>query len=202
MYDSIRQIRFPSLTLYQANNPSGGLGLTTGIIDAFCHGNALARVINDEEPDELLTECASSRREAWINFTSPISRNNFKRDSDTQDPEGMKFSKIFFSGLKHDPNFATKVKKMHNGILERSFARPANPGHAEKQVNVINATTHERLSRDLSNTHTGNRSDLIPLLSQSKHLDKATYNEAFGHDLLKPDNIHIEDVSHPVAPSG
>ena len=89
-------------------------------------------MINDGEPDELLTQCADSRRDAWLNFTSPISEKNFKRDSDQQDPEGIMFSRMFFGGLKNDPNFAAIVKKMHDGILMNTFTRPTDKGEGDK----------------------------------------------------------------------
>jgi 2-polyprenyl-6-methoxyphenol hydroxylase-like FAD-dependent oxidoreductase len=62
-----------------SNNPIGGLGLTSGICDAFCYGNALVRVINDGEDDGLLTHCSESRRWTWINATNVMSVANLKR---------------------------------------------------------------------------------------------------------------------------
>ena len=55
-----------------SNNPIGGLGLTPGICDAFCYGNALVRVINQGEDDMLLTHI-------WINSMKVMSEGNLKR---------------------------------------------------------------------------------------------------------------------------
>lgn len=62
-----------------SNNPIGGLGLTGGILDAFCFGNALRRVIVDGESDELLTRCSNSRRDAWLEVTNKLSQDNMQR---------------------------------------------------------------------------------------------------------------------------
>lgn len=39
-----------------SNNPIGGLGLTSGILDAVVVGNVLARHLKNGEPDELITK--------------------------------------------------------------------------------------------------------------------------------------------------
>lgn len=106
-----------------ANNPCGGLGLTTGIVDAFCYGNALARVISDGEPDSLLTECATSRRDAWLNVTNPTSIMNFKRDSGCQDEDAVKFRTMFFHKLNNDPNFSKLLGQKLAMLLTRGFER-------------------------------------------------------------------------------
>jgi 2-polyprenyl-6-methoxyphenol hydroxylase-like FAD-dependent oxidoreductase len=56
-----------------SNNPIGGLGLTTGILDAGPLGRGLAAVINGRAPDSLLDKCATARREKWLNFTNQFS---------------------------------------------------------------------------------------------------------------------------------
>lgn len=57
----------------------GGLGLTTGILDAFAYGNALVRVISAGEDPSLLIDCANARRTAWLKTTNPFSMTNLKR---------------------------------------------------------------------------------------------------------------------------
>lgn len=57
-------------------NPIGGLGLTTGILDAFAYGHVFVRVLTGEEPDSLIAACAKSRREAFINATNSTSIAN------------------------------------------------------------------------------------------------------------------------------
>ena len=112
------------MTSSQANNPSGGLGLTTGICDAYCYGNALGRVINDGESDDLLTECANARRDAWLNVTNPTSIMNFKRDSDSQDEDAVRFRNMFFGKLNHDPEFSKQIRKGLDKLLTKNFEKP------------------------------------------------------------------------------
>lgn len=116
------------LTFLQTNNPSGGLGATSGIVDAYCYGNALARVIKDGDSDELLTECSNSRRDAWSNVTNPASIMNFKRDSDSQDEEAKKFRAMFFHKLNTDPLFYKVLGAKLDPLLPKGFERPRNDG--------------------------------------------------------------------------
>ena len=56
-----------------SNSPIGGLGLTTGILDAGPLGRAVAAVINGEAPESLLDRWATIRRKAWLEQTNPQS---------------------------------------------------------------------------------------------------------------------------------
>lgn len=60
----------------QSNNPIGGLGLTTGLLDAGPLGRAMAAVIQGKAPDGLLDTWAKSRREKWLTFTNGFSIEN------------------------------------------------------------------------------------------------------------------------------
>ena len=74
------------------NNPIGGLGLTTGILDAGPLGRALAAVIIDRAPPSLLDTWAHSRKETWWNATNKQSIE-FKRIAQQggygHDPKGI-----------------------------------------------------------------------------------------------------------------
>ncbi|KAF2221191.1 FAD binding domain-containing protein [Elsinoe ampelina] len=59
-----------------SNNPIGGLGLTTGLLDAGPLGRALGAVIRDAAPDTLLDTWAESRRHKWLAFTNGFSIEN------------------------------------------------------------------------------------------------------------------------------
>ena len=88
-----------------SNNPIGGLGLTSGIIDAASYGNALARVIKDGEAESLVTACAESRRRAWLEVTNPASQINVRRLR-ASDEDAVKEREHFFYSLNTDPDFA------------------------------------------------------------------------------------------------
>jgi 2-polyprenyl-6-methoxyphenol hydroxylase-like FAD-dependent oxidoreductase len=52
-------------------NPTGGLGLTCGLLDSYALYPALAAVILDGAPDELLDRYSAARRDIFINRASP-----------------------------------------------------------------------------------------------------------------------------------
>jgi len=104
-----------------SNNPIGGLGLTTGILDAFTYGNALSRVAHGE-PDSLLTDCANSRRTAWIEATNQLSQANMKRLYGF-DEATVKAREGFFHLLKTDPSFPAKVRSGFDKMLPETFEK-------------------------------------------------------------------------------
>ncbi|KAF9774054.1 hypothetical protein IL306_008018 [Fusarium sp. DS 682] len=59
-----------------SNNPIGGLGLTTGLLDAGPLGRALGAVINGRAPESLLDKWANARRDKWLTFTNAFSIEN------------------------------------------------------------------------------------------------------------------------------
>ncbi|RFU29832.1 hypothetical protein B7463_g6491, partial [Scytalidium lignicola] len=59
-----------------SNNPIGGLGLTTGLLDAGPLGRALGAVVNGKAPETILDICAEARRTKWLTFTNGFSIEN------------------------------------------------------------------------------------------------------------------------------
>jgi 2-polyprenyl-6-methoxyphenol hydroxylase-like FAD-dependent oxidoreductase len=57
-------------------NPTGGLGLTSGLFDSYALYPALAAVILDDAADEVLDRYAAARRDAFINQVSPQATAN------------------------------------------------------------------------------------------------------------------------------
>ena len=98
----------------------GGLGLTGGILDAYAYGNALTRVIKGGESDSLLTDCADSRRQAWLNTTNALSKANFQRMSGF-DEETTKSRQVFFHRLKTDESFPRTIQKGFDKMMPESF---------------------------------------------------------------------------------
>ncbi|KAF5638174.1 3-(3-hydroxyphenyl)propionate 2-hydroxylase [Fusarium sp. NRRL 25303] len=97
------------------NNPVGGLGLTTGLLDAAHLGKALAQVINENAPETALDEYATARRGVYKNVTDPLSTANLLRLKSTA-PEDIAAREAFFKML-NDPNekgqvFAHMAKEM------------------------------------------------------------------------------------------
>ncbi|RFU32254.1 hypothetical protein B7463_g4056, partial [Scytalidium lignicola] len=103
-----------------SNNPIGGLGLTGGICDAFAYGNALVRVLKKGESDSLLTDCANSRRNAWLTMTNVLSQGNIKRLYGF-DEEGIGAREEFFSRLKVDESFSKDIRGKFDKMLPETF---------------------------------------------------------------------------------
>ena len=103
-----------------SNNPIGGLGLTGGILDAFVYGNAFTRVCKYGESDSLLTECANSRRAAWLNATSKLAMSNLRRLSDA-DGRYAEERRQFFHKLNSDPAFPKAFRANLNQMIPDTF---------------------------------------------------------------------------------
>ena len=103
-----------------SNNPIGGLGLTGGILDAFCYGNALVRVVKRGESEQILRQCAESRRQAWLDVTNNLSQANVRR-LHAFDPEGTKAREEFFGKLKTDDQFPKIMRAGFDKMIPVSF---------------------------------------------------------------------------------
>ncbi len=68
-----------------ACNPCGGLGLTTGVIDADALSAALGAVILRKASEDVLDLYARERRRVFLEVTSPLA-SNFKRLLSERDP--------------------------------------------------------------------------------------------------------------------
>ncbi|KAF5697628.1 3-(3-hydroxy-phenyl)propionate 3-hydroxycinnamic acid hydroxylase [Fusarium mundagurra] len=62
--------------IVQSSNPIGGLGLTTGLLDAGPLGRALGAVVTGRAPESLLDKWANARRHKWLTFTNAFSIEN------------------------------------------------------------------------------------------------------------------------------
>ncbi|CEJ60599.1 hypothetical protein PMG11_09168 [Penicillium brasilianum] len=83
------------------NNPVGGLGLTTGLLDAAHLAKALKQVIWHDDDPKVLTTYSDVRRRIFLERTSPLSTGNLLRLF-SQDPEHVKEREETFAKLK-DP---------------------------------------------------------------------------------------------------
>ena len=97
----------------KSNNPIGGLGLTTGVLDAFVYGNVLLRVIKGGEPPFLLSQAASSRRDAWLNISNPESVAQLKRIQGKSVAEG--------DGEKASSESTSDFMETVKGLIKEDF---------------------------------------------------------------------------------
>jgi 2-polyprenyl-6-methoxyphenol hydroxylase-like FAD-dependent oxidoreductase len=89
-------------------NPCGGLGLTSGILDAVHLGDALAAVIQRRAPDHVLDDYAQERRDVFLKFTSPTASENKRRLSE-RDPSKRQADLERLRRLNDDPEFQREV---------------------------------------------------------------------------------------------
>jgi 2-polyprenyl-6-methoxyphenol hydroxylase-like FAD-dependent oxidoreductase len=108
----------PRMTLtMQANNPLGGLGLTTGLLDAATLGNCLIRMLVKGESDILLTRYADSRRKAWVDVTNAESAA-FKYRLSSTDPKHVAERERYFNALNNDPDIHRRIANSMNEVLQ------------------------------------------------------------------------------------
>jgi len=107
----------------KANNPIGGLGLTSGILDAAVAGNVLNRILKLGESDDLLSDFAETRRTAFLEFTNPLSIANKERLTST-DPEKVAEREWFFNKLNTDDEFQRIVNQGMDKAIENTFEVP------------------------------------------------------------------------------
>ncbi|EED15308.1 conserved hypothetical protein [Talaromyces stipitatus ATCC 10500] len=88
------------------NNPTGGLGLTTGLLDAAHLGRSLLQILNEGASPELLQSYAETRRRIFREITDPMSTANLLR-LHSQKPEDIKKREEFFKNLRDRKDMAT-----------------------------------------------------------------------------------------------
>lgn len=59
-----------------ATNPTGGLGLTSGLFDTYVLSEALAAVVKGEVSETVLDDYATERRRIFVEIVSPAASNN------------------------------------------------------------------------------------------------------------------------------
>ncbi|KAJ5698194.1 hypothetical protein N7462_000199 [Penicillium macrosclerotiorum] len=91
------------------NNPVGGLGLTTGLLDAAHLAKALNQVLLQADDPEVLTTYSDVRRQIFLEKTHPMSTSNFLR-LHSQDPEHVKDREELFARLKDQGDFISKTQ--------------------------------------------------------------------------------------------
>lgn len=102
------------------NNPVGGMGLCTGILDAHAAALALEKAVkNPSEADTALEKYNTDRREAFLHLTNPVTTDNLRRLVEAS-PEADKLRGGFFGMLNKDEKFQRMIQlgmnKMAQGV--------------------------------------------------------------------------------------
>lgn len=103
-----------------SNNPAGGFGLTTGIMDAYTMGDVLVQVCHGQSPKSRLNEAAEDRRQTWLNVTNKMSMAMFKRLAG-HGPEDTQECEEYFQGLNNDAEYPKKARAFLEKIAGKSF---------------------------------------------------------------------------------
>jgi 2-polyprenyl-6-methoxyphenol hydroxylase-like FAD-dependent oxidoreductase len=92
-------------------NPCGGLGLTTGVIDAMALVDTLSAVIAGRAEDAVLDFYSQERRRVYLEVTSPLA-SNFKRMLSEKDPKRREQDVQMFQAMVDDPVRAGTTQNM------------------------------------------------------------------------------------------
>ena len=108
----------------QSNNPIGGLGLTSGLLDASALSNCLIRILRyQEDSNALLDRYCQARRDAFLKYTNPQSIE-FKLRVHSMDPATAEKRNAFFDALNNDPEFPKIIAQGMNDVMEDEFDLP------------------------------------------------------------------------------
>lgn len=98
------------------NNPAGGLGMNTGLLDARAAVTAISdcvKLTNEQNVNQRLKEYSDVRKKAFLEFTNPVTIDNLRRLVEKSDEADEKLRKSFFASLK-DPDFQRKMQLSQN----------------------------------------------------------------------------------------
>jgi 3-(3-hydroxy-phenyl)propionate hydroxylase len=94
-------------------NPTGGMGLTSGLFDAYVLYEALAAVIDGEVDDEVLDRYSQQRRLAFLEHASPLATETKRLVYNSTDPARLEQDLVMLRrmsasrDLQHQMNLAT-----------------------------------------------------------------------------------------------
>jgi 2-polyprenyl-6-methoxyphenol hydroxylase-like FAD-dependent oxidoreductase len=104
-------------------NPYGGLGLTSGLLDADLLGDALSAVIKRAADDDLLDRYAAERQRVFREVTGPTAAENKRRLKET-DPEKKRADNERFRKLRDDPQFQREALTFTYKLIGRPIGLP------------------------------------------------------------------------------
>ncbi len=96
-----------------ACNPCGGLGLTTGVIDADCVVAVLSAVIEGRAGEDVLDFYARERKRVFHEVTSPLA-TNFKRTLSEKDPAKREADRA---------GFRANAQQVDNSVTSTSLSK-------------------------------------------------------------------------------
>jgi len=91
-----------------ATNPTGGLGLTSGLFDTYVLYPALAAVIKGESDDSVLDRYSDERRRVFLEVASPAASENKRFVYGSTDPERLEQDLVGVRKQLADPDLLWK----------------------------------------------------------------------------------------------
>jgi 2-polyprenyl-6-methoxyphenol hydroxylase-like FAD-dependent oxidoreductase len=112
-------------------NPTGGLGLTSGLFDSYALYPALAAIVLDGADDEVLDRYSAARRDTFVNRASPQATAN-KQLIFHANGGGLKLEEALASlrRLATDPEFLLQRLMFTKSLETPSLLGPPRPGFA------------------------------------------------------------------------
>ncbi|MGE3991372.1 FAD-dependent oxidoreductase [Pseudorhodoplanes sp.] len=104
-------------------NPYGGLGLTSGLLDADLLGDALPAVIKGAAGADLLDRYAQERRRVFLEVTAPTAAENIRRLKEA-DPEKKRADNERFRKLRDDRQFQREALTFTYKLVGRPIGLP------------------------------------------------------------------------------
>jgi 2-polyprenyl-6-methoxyphenol hydroxylase-like FAD-dependent oxidoreductase len=89
-------------------NPCGGMGLTTGVIDAMQLVDYLSSVIQERRDESVLDYYSSERRRIYLEITTPIA-TGFKQQLAESDPQKRAANTARMRAMAEDPSIASST---------------------------------------------------------------------------------------------
>ena len=90
-------------------NPTGGLGLTSGLFDIFALYEALAAVIHGEAAEDVLDRYSDERRRIFLDYVSPRATENKRLIYHSSDPARLAEDLKQLRRLETDKDFVLEV---------------------------------------------------------------------------------------------
>jgi len=100
-------------------NPCGGMGLTTGVIDAMAVVDVLKAVIMKRRDESVLDFYSNERRRVFLEVSSPLA-TEFKRRMSERDPEARRRDEAMMRQMAEDPAKAPSATL----LAEQLFGAP------------------------------------------------------------------------------
>jgi 3-(3-hydroxy-phenyl)propionate hydroxylase len=104
-----------------ATNPTGGLGLTSGLFDTYVLQEALAAVVHGTADVAVLDEYARERRRVFVDVVNPAASNNKRFVYHSSDPDRLARDWAELKQLEVDPEAAVRRLLFPKSLETRSL---------------------------------------------------------------------------------